>query len=315
MFSAGCLTGNNEETKIAPPSGGNVQSAGNIPLDQVAVPAPPGDFVQFYPGDIAQFNLKAIPVNPLSLETEVPDTNWAQFIDSKFGVLYINPSTTTNAYVVYEIYKMKSDAYAQQALGVYTKNWNKNVYNASYKNIWIWEGFKEGAGYPRGANIYYDTSSRIAHMNTNPESLPVISTFGQDLACLHGEAAFGEYFIMADVHLPSNQVGTTGYQIYDSLFSQVQSEYSGVATDSTSSGEVYSSREEELTDLQEKLEWAQANNYPELADKINLRIDQLNSPEEELKDLQEKLEWAETNNYPELADEIKEKINQLNQTE
>ncbi len=265
-LSAGC-TGERQVQSTAPnpfqPEIAPQQQVSYIPLSQVPRASPPPEFVPVFVENFS--GLIALPQAAITMPNDV--SNFApevanrilDKIQNKFGAVYIE-GENTSVVVSLEAYYFTDPSYARQALEVYKGNWNKLRFNASGKEMWIWEGYLEQTVPPawavKGSHIFWDTTFNEASLSGGNA---IVANIAEDLYCYHGEAALGNYFVMVDVHLPRDQVVEKGQEILREYLEKVAVNVSMPAGEST--GEeppvtvnVSSNVEERIAQLEAKKE-------------------------------------------------------------
>ncbi|NOZ58223.1 MAG: hypothetical protein GXO66_01385 [Euryarchaeota archaeon] len=189
-----------------------------LPLDQVPRASPPPEFEPVFVENLS--GMVALPQAAITMPTDV--SNFApgvarrivEGISSRFGALYVE-GENTSVVVSFEAYYFEDPALAAEALQVYRQNWNTLRFNASGKELWIWEGYLEQPAPPawaaRGSHIFWDFAQNRAMLG---EGRVAVARIAEDLYCYHGEAALGNYFVMVDVHLPRERVVQDGQRIF-----------------------------------------------------------------------------------------------------
>jgi hypothetical protein len=226
-LSAGCVGEKQPQSTAPSPFQPEVapQQFSYIPLSQVPRASPPPEFEPVFVENLS--GLIALPQAAITMPNDVsnfaPDVanRILDKIQNKFGAVYIE-GEETSVVVSFEAYLFPDPSYARQALEVYKTNWNKLRFNASGKEMWIWEGYLEQVTPPgwavKGSHIFWDTTFNEASLSGGDA---IVANIADDLYCYHGEAALGNYFVMVDVHLPKDRVVEEGQEIFREYLEKV----------------------------------------------------------------------------------------------
>ncbi|WP_456474427.1 hypothetical protein [Candidatus Pyrohabitans sp.] len=261
-LSAGCIGDKKDMQSPSQPALEVPRQLSYISISQVPRATPPPEFEQVFVGNLS--GLIALPQATITMPNDV--SNFAPEvanrvlgdIQSKFGALYVE-GENTSVVVSFEAYRFSDPGYAKQVLEVYRNNWNKLRFNASGKEIWIWEGYIERGGPPdwavRGSNIFWDSGFNEASLAVGDA---VVARIAENLYCYHGEAALGNYFVMMDVHLPKERVVEEGQEIFREYLEKITVNVSDIIeepliTGNATSGIELSDREALLVAKKEEL--------------------------------------------------------------
>ena len=185
------------------------------------VPAPEvlAGFEEYFPENLELEGLQAFSTYPTAVGNELGPTAdpYLSSLVASDALLFIEPGTSTNTFVDYQVYQFNDAVSAKALLNAYTSNWNNLKLSYSGQDIWVWEGYLEQSqsSYPISTPIYWDEFNKKAFLPTSSTGSVIVSQLGNDLYCRHGEMAVGNYFIMIDVHAPKNSVATVSQAIWE----------------------------------------------------------------------------------------------------
>lgn len=185
---------------------------------------PPG-FAGFFPENISGMRRVTLLIDSMDSETE---GRFSSYIEDNFNVLYLSNSVQADREVEYSVYKMKSPEAANEVLEYYTiiQKWNtkpKQFEQLDNFTFWIWEGYLEGIGRPEGIYFYWDSIKNESFLLDEKISASYIAQAKTRLFCLHGEAVYGEYFIMVDVHAPQENIIEFSDMVFEEAAKQITS--------------------------------------------------------------------------------------------
>ena len=181
---------------------------GNIPK-----PVLSPELAVFFPDNISGMRRVTLLADPMNDET---DGRFISKVQDKANLMYLSKSPITDLEIEYSVYKMESPEAAREVLNFYTTEMGWNTLQKPYGNVtfWIWQGYLEGKGRPYGMYIYWDSIRSGAYLPVEKQGTSYIAQANADLLCLHGEAVQDEYFIMVDVHAPSDKVNEVSDQMF-----------------------------------------------------------------------------------------------------
>jgi hypothetical protein len=223
VLVGGCMGEEKSQQPVSPPAQSHPEFQ-YVEVESLPKPDLEHYLAQFFPENLA--GLVGIPFLANSLEGELPaagdpilSTAIITSIESKAGRLYIEPSDTTSMEVEYLVYKLSNATMAENALELYKRNWNREKWTYSGHDIWVWQGWEEQVrqGSPSrraGMFISWDVDQNLALLPHQGVTPLVITKTKTDLYCLHGELAYGQYFIMIDVHASPAVVDTVARDIF-----------------------------------------------------------------------------------------------------
>ncbi len=239
------------------PQEGSLPQLQYVSIDTLPRAQPPEDMKDLFVEDLA--NLTPLPytantlANDLTIAIPAEATEIMQNLVSSFGALYID-SPNPRIVIDFEVYRFSSPEYAYKVLQAYKTNWNKKKFEHANKTLWVWEGCftQTQPPMPQGAHIFWDDAVKKASLSSGTA---IIGNMAQDLYCYHGEAAFGEYFVMLDIHAPLSEFPALGEKIFKEYLEKVKANqteiYSGgTELSNTSAGvskELLEKKKQEIT--------------------------------------------------------------------
>jgi hypothetical protein len=182
-------------------------------------------FAGFFPENISGMRRVTLLIDSMDSETE---GRFSSNREENFNVLYLSNSVQADREVEYSVYKMKSQEAANEVLEYYTniRKWNtkpKQFEQLDNFTFWIWEGYLEGSGRPDGIYFYWDSTKNGSFLLDEKISGSYIAQAKTRLVCLHGEAVYGEYFIMVDVHAPQENIIEFSDMVFEEAAKQITS--------------------------------------------------------------------------------------------
>jgi PBP1b-binding outer membrane lipoprotein LpoB len=189
-------------------------------------------FPQIITVTIYNQNTTLVPVraNPNSFENEIPilDQTFASTaitnIESKDSYVYMEPTSPSNVWIEFSIYKFKDSITAQKAIDLYSTRWNLLELVYDNGSIWVWEGWKEQVTtgripdrYKTGAFCSWDPTNRVLVFADQGITAQVLTSPKADLFCFHGEQARGPYFFMIDLHASPAVIDEVGREAFAQL--------------------------------------------------------------------------------------------------
>lgn len=191
------------------------------------------ELINYFPADLRLNGLLGLSTYPSSVRDDLGDgaDYFLSSVVASDAVLFIEPTSPTNTFVQYEVYKFSNAALASELLDTYRSNWNVQKLTYSGLDIWVWDGYfgQDSSPYPATVPVYWDEYAQRSFLPISRSGEVVISQLGSDLYCTHGEMVIGEYFIMVDVHGPKNSIGATSRTIWE----EVLTDLSDVGSDPT----------------------------------------------------------------------------------
>ncbi len=183
------------------------------------------EFAGFFPDNISGMRRVRLLIDSMESETE---GRFSLNREDNFNVLYLSNSIQADREVEYSVYKMKSPEAANEVLEYYTtiQKWNtkpKQFEQLDNFTFWIWEGYLEGSGRPGGIFFYWDSIKNGAFLLDEKISGNYIAQAKTNLVCLHGEAVYGEHFIMVDVHAPQENIIEFSDMVFEKAAKQITS--------------------------------------------------------------------------------------------
>jgi len=183
------------------------------------------EFAGFFPDNINGMRRVRLLIDSMDSETE---GHFSSNREDNFNVLYLSNSVQADREVEYSVYKMESPEAASEVLEYYTtiQKWNtvkKQFEQLDNFTFWIWEGYLEGSGRPSGIYFYWDSIENGAFLLDEKISANFIAQAKTNLVCLHGEAVYGEYFIMVDVHAPQENIIEFSDMVFENAAKQITS--------------------------------------------------------------------------------------------
>ncbi len=234
VFTSGCLSGPLPEdlpTTTIPPQSPqpSIESLTFVPFQSLLLPTPQQEFATLtpqFPGLVAlpYFNPVDVVSNDLTVLNHPERLQILASIESKYTAVYVEPERETETLLYFTIYKLNDSTWADKILQAYRGQWNIRPFNHSGGQIWIWDGYIdeiEGRATPmitKDSVLYWNPEGGAAFLSERIlENHPTLTVPKSTLYSIHGEAASGPYFIMADIK--------TGLQnilpVSENIFSQV----------------------------------------------------------------------------------------------
>ncbi len=236
MVFTGCASQGEDSTTGSNPfgvsSGGGGFELTTVSLADVPRASAPEEYKNFFVEDL--HGLVPLPMNPATLANDlsVADPTGAgeilnNMVDN-FGVLYID-SENPRIVIDYEVYRFNSEDYALRALEAYKRNWNNKRFEKANKTLWVWEGcfVQAQPPMPQGAHIFWDGNLKVASLDSGTA---ILASMGDNLYCYHGEGAFGEYFVMVDIHAPLSEFPELGEEIFSEYLEKINATQDSLAS-------------------------------------------------------------------------------------
>lgn len=258
-----------------------------VPIQELSGPTLDPELAPLFPSELQgllPLNYFTDPLgNDLSIAAPLETESILTSIEKAAGVVYIEPRNSTNILVFYRVYKMNESEYAQRALNAYKSSWNRERWGISGKEVWIWKGYEEQIAtnqfpFPAGKPLYWDHDSKAVYFSRSPQVSPVVALLGSNLYGLHGEAAFGEYFVMMDVQSIPQDIEARAKDIFSSILSQDIYQGITIAQEENVTVQIPADK---ITDLKEKIKQLNEDYYV----KGNLSEDEYNIALEEYLEL------------------------------
>jgi len=229
LLLCGCTGNDAKIIEVPKETAGSAQEYVFIPFQELPAPTFDPELAGFFPSEIdglLPLNYFTDPLgNDLSLAAPLEVESILSSIEKAAGTVYLEPENSTDVLVFYRVYKMNESRYSRGALEAYKNLWNKEGWKVAGKEVWVWKGYEEQIAanqfpFPAGEPLYWDPETEAVYFFQSSRPLPVVALLNSNLYGLHGEAAFGEYFIMIDVQGRPRDIETRARNVFSSIFSQ-----------------------------------------------------------------------------------------------
>jgi len=193
-------------TTTSPP----ITSLRFLNITALSYPKPPKEFAVLTPEitglvHIPYYSTADVVSNDLAVLNHPRRLQILASIVSKYTILYTEPANETGMLLYYSVYKLNDSETAQEILEAYRKNWNKRALDVPGGRIWVWDGFiDEMAGrmrpFEKDTILYWNPEAATSFFADRVlPNHPALTTPVSTLYSVHGETAYGPYFIMMDI--------------------------------------------------------------------------------------------------------------------
>ncbi|RMF90232.1 MAG: hypothetical protein D6733_04400 [Methanobacteriota archaeon] len=149
-------------------------------------------------------------------------------IIAKTTYVYVEPEKETDTVIYYTIYRMNDSTTAREILEAYKSVWNKRPLNTSSEvQIWIWDGYVDEmtsrvSALDRKAYLYWNPEANASFFSNKVlESHPALTHPSANLYSVHGETAYGPYFIMIDMKTTPQNIQNKSNQIFTAFAEEI----------------------------------------------------------------------------------------------